>query len=142
MTAPKQNKVIFYRVKDNASKLGWISAKAREAYDHEKRLLIVVPNLQAAHYVDSLLWRMPEESFIPHVVTDMPTIEWVAITLQEQSNVNQATRLLNLCSGPTPLYGQMEEIFEIFDETSADKAALSQQRLRYYQEKGVSVSRN
>ncbi len=102
-------------------------------------MLITVPNLQAAQYVDSLLWRLPEESFVPHVISDTPTSEWIAITMQEQHNVNQAVRLLNLCTTPTALYQHVEEIYDLLDETHSQKLELSQQRLRFYQAKGFTV---
>lgn len=138
-TPLKLAKAVFFRVKNNTDKIHLICMKAQEAYMQEKRLLIAVPNLQAAQYIDALLWRMPEESFIPHAIIDFPTSEWIAITQQDQCNVNQAPRLLNLCLTPTPLYGQVEEIFEILDETHPEKAELSQKRLRFYEEKGLFI---
>lgn len=134
-------KITFYQIKDNAAKIQLICAKAHEAFQHEKRLLITVPNLQAAQYVDALLWRIPEESFIPHVITDFSTPEWIAITLQDKQNVNQATCLLNLCTELPALYQQMEEIYEIYDETHPQKVACSKQRLDQYQAYGLVIKR-
>lgn len=132
-------KVIFYRVKDNSSKIQLICTKAQEAFQQEKRLLITVPNLQSAQYIESLLWRLPEDSFLPHVIADFPTTEWIAITLQEEHNVNQATRLLNLCSTVSPLYQQVDEVYELYDETHPQKIEFSQQRLNHYQTKNIQV---
>lgn len=126
-------------MKDNSAKIHLICTKAQEAFKQEKRLLIVVPNFQAAQYIETLLWRNPPESFMPHVIVDTSTVEWIAITMQEEHNVNQAPRLLNLCSIPSPLYSQVEEIYEIYDETLPQKTELSQQRLRYYQDKGLLI---
>jgi DNA polymerase-3 subunit chi len=135
-------KVIFYRVKDNSAKIQLIYTKAQEAFQHEKRLLIAVPNLQAAQYIDALLWKFPEESFMPHVIADAPTAEWIAITMQEQQNINQAARLLNLCPTPSALYQQVEEVYDLLDESHPQKLELSQQRLRLYQAKGLVVYRS
>jgi DNA polymerase III subunit chi len=126
-------------VKNNSSKIHLICHKAQEAFLQEKRLLIAVPSFQAAQYVEALLWRQPAESFMPHIIVDTPTVEWIAITLQEQHNVNQAPRLLNLWTTPSPLYQQVQEVYEIFDETDPQKTELSQQRLRFYQEKKLMV---
>lgn len=134
-----QVKVTFYHVKDNGAKIQLICTKAQEAFYQGKRLLIAVPNLQAAQYIEALLWRSPEESFMPHVIADTPTSEWIAITLQEQHNVNQAARLLNLCPNPSPLYQQVEEVYDLYDETHPQKSELSQQRLRFYQSKGLQI---
>lgn len=116
-----------------------ICAKAQEALQHEKRLLIAVPNLEAAQYVDALLWKTPEESFIPHVITQAATSEWIAITTQQHLNVNQATCLLNLCTPPSLLYQQMDEIYDLYDETHSQKIELSQQRMHFYQTKNLLV---
>lgn len=132
-------KVTFYKVKDNSSKIQLIVNKAQEAYLHEKRLLIVVPNSDAAQYVDSLLWRIPQDSFLPHIISDTPTEEWIAITTQDKHNINQACLLLNLCSTPTTLYQKVEEIFDLIDETHQNKIELSLQRLSFYQAKGLTI---
>ena len=63
-------KVNFYQVKNNSAKILLICAKAQEAIQHEKRLIIAAPNLEAAEYIDALLWNTPAESFIPHIISD------------------------------------------------------------------------
>lgn len=132
-------KVTFYRIKNNAAKIQLICTKTQEAFQHEKRLLISVPNLQAAQYVDTLLWKLPEEGFLPHVIADTATSEWIAITMQDKHNINQASCLLNLCSTPSPLYPHVEEIIEIWDETHPQKMELSQQRFQFYKSKNLLI---
>lgn len=126
-------------MRDNSAKIHLICAKAQEAFKLEKRLLIAVPNLQAAQYIDALLWRTPPESFIPHIISDTPVAEWIAITMQEQHNINQAPCLFNLCPLPSTLYQQVEEVYDLFDETHPQKTESSQQRLHFYQAKGLLV---
>ena len=132
-------KVVFYSVKDNSTKLQFICNKAKEAFQHEKRLLIVVSNLEAAKYVDALLWRFPDDGFIPHVISDVATNEWITITTQEKQNVNQATCLLNLRQAPCSLYHQFEDIYEFYDETHPQKIEFSQKRIQFYQKEGLLV---
>ena len=132
-------KVTFYRVKDNTAKLHLICSKAQEAFLHEKRLLIVVPTFEAAQYIDALLWRYPEEGFIPHSISDTLTSDWIAITTQQNQNVNETTLLFNLCSSISPLYQNLEQIFELFDDTHPQKAELSRQRMQLYQTNGLLV---
>lgn len=116
-----------------------VCAKAQEAIQHEKRLLIAVPNLQAAQYIDTLLWNSPAESFIPHIIAETPTAEWIAITMQESQNINQAVRLFNLCPSPSALYQYVDEIYELYDESHPQKIELSQQRISFYESKGINV---
>jgi len=116
-----------------------ICNKVQEAFKQEKRLLIAVPHLQAAEYIDALLWRTPPESFLPHIIANTPTSEWIAITVQQQQNVNQAARLLNLCPIISPLYRDVQEVYDLFDETHREKMELSKQRLQVYQANGLII---
>lgn len=139
MQSKSVRKVFFYRVKDNGAKIKLISTKAHEAFQTEKRLLIAVPSFEAAQYVDSLLWRTPEESFLPHVISDTKTKEWIAITMQDKENINQSSRLLNLTSSVSSLAYTIEEIFELYDETHPQKKELSEKRVIEYQAKGCQI---
>ena len=76
---------------------------------------------------------------MPHVIADTTTKEWIAITMQNKDNINQAPRLLNLCPLVPVLAHEMEEIYELYDETHPQKKELSEQRLREYQAKGFLV---
>lgn len=132
--------IIFITVRDNATKLHFIGATSLESLQTKNRLLITTPNLQAANYVDLLLWKSPEESFIPHIVSDMPTNEWIVITLQDRINNNRASRLLNLCNNPSPLYSSVHEVYEFYDETHPEKLRVSQEKLRFYESLGPKVT--
>ena len=129
---PNQPQVTFYRVKDNQSKLSIICTQAKEAFNKSKKLLIIAPSFQAAQFIDTLLWRHPAESFLPHVISDTMTNEWIAITIQDQANVNQASVLFNLRSTATPLLNGIQHICEFFDESEehARKNALVFIRLK------------
>jgi DNA polymerase-3 subunit chi len=132
-----QAKVIFFKIKDNREKVQFICAKVEEAYRQEKKLLIMVPTEEAGQYVDSILWKLPENSFIPHVFGKSPTNEWIAITTLAE-NLNQAPRLLNL-TGQASMLQPFEEIYEIFDETSPDKLKASKEKIISYQAKGTNL---
>ena len=139
MMQTKLPKITFYKVRDNSVKVRYISNKVLEALKNEKRLLIAVPNLQAAEYVDKLLWRISPESFVPHVITDVTSSEWIVITLQQEHNVNQASLLINLCANATPLYQSVEAVYEFYDETASEKTSLSDKKMEFYREKGCQV---
>lgn len=132
-----QAKVTFFKIKDNREKVQFICTKAEEAYRQEKKLLILVPTEAAGQYVDSLLWKFPENSFMPHVLTSVPTAQWIAITTLTE-NLNQAPRLLNL-TGQAVTLPHFEEIYEIFDETAPDKLQTSKEKIASYQAKKVHL---
>lgn len=101
-------------------------------------ILIAVPSNEAAHYVDQLLWRLPEDSFLPHQITESATNERVVITTQG-INVNQASVLFNLCPTASVIWPQLTTIYELLDETHSDKLRLSKQRQSDYKAQGLSV---
>lgn len=125
-------------MKDNSAKIRLICARAQEAFNHEKRLLIIVPNFEAAQYVDALLWKMPSESFMPHAIVDTFTSEWIAITMQNERNVNLAPQVLNLSPKPCQLFHEVNYIHDLFDETP-EKIKFSQVKLSYYQCQNLEI---
>jgi len=128
----KNPRLTFYKIKDNSAKIDLIFTKVRESIDHEKRLLILVATKEAGEYIDSLLWKKPLESFYPHVFTQETTTQWIAIT-QQLTNINHASSILNLGIQPVIFFQEFEEIFELDDQTSGEKANYSKERLNYYQ---------
>ncbi len=135
-SSPKTN-VFFTRVRDNRDKIQSICKKAQEALANEKRLLIAVADIQAAQYVDVLLWKEPAESFLPHAIADASTHEWIAITTQNKLNVNQACRLLNLSPLPPPFWALFEEVYEWFDESHMQKKEQSIEKMNYYRSQNL-----
>ncbi len=134
-----KSKIFFYPVKDNQRKLQLICNKAQESIAQEKKLLIAVPNAEAAQFIDTLLWKSPADSFIPHAITQKSSKEWIVITFNNGENLNQAERLLNLCHGLHPTFQQFQEVYELLDESSPDKTNLSRRKLDAYKELGVNV---
>jgi DNA polymerase III subunit chi len=127
----KTPRVIFISVKDNNSKLNVICQTVQNLFIQKKAVLILVPNEEAASYVDQLLWRLPEESFLPHRIAFNPTNEPVVITTKAE-NMNQAHVLFNLCPNASPIYRDFETIYELDDRTHPTKEQLSQQRKAFY----------
>lgn len=132
-------KLHFFRVKDNQAKVGLICDIVQRTSQKNKKLLLHVPNLEAARYIDDLLWNISDVSFIPHAIIQVPSKEWIGITTELSQNLNQAPCLLNLCPQICSIPDQFEEIFELFDETHPQKAASSQLKLDSYRMKGFTV---
>ena len=127
-----QPKVIFFYIQDNASKIHCICDQVQQGSTKGKKILIHVPNEEAAKYVDALLWKMPDTSFLPHVISQKPIKEWIVITHLEQ-NLNQATLLFNLCPSVSPIFHQFEEIYEFYEESYPEKARAAEQKIEIYE---------
>lgn len=130
--SPEQKPLItFLKVWDNRSKIKAVLETVKGLILKKKRSLIAVPNLDAANYLDELLWKEPEESFIPHLIATEPCEEIVVISTIH-SNFNRAEALINLCPEISPISDQFELIFDLEDSTSPEKAKLSAERKAAY----------
>ncbi len=125
------SKVHFITVFDAASKLQAITQTIQEILDNGKRVLIAVPNQEAANFIDKLLWTTPEESFSPHAVVNGPSQELVAIAISPV-NFNKAQVLINLNPQISPISSEFEAIYDLYDKTHPSKETLSQQRQEAY----------
>lgn len=130
--------IVFLRVTDNGSKTARICAIVQQHFEHGDRVLITVTNDEVAGYVDQLLWKLPEESFLPHQIVRGPSEERIAITTGKE-NYNKAKVLLNLCPEASPISSQFEMVYELLDETHPDKLRMSQQRQKDYQASGYNI---
>lgn len=124
--------VIFIQVESNAEKVASLCQIVQKYFSSEEKVLIFVSSSQAANYVDQLLWKYPEESFLPHQVAESKTQERVAITTQS-INVNEASILLNLSGVLCPIYSQFQKVYELMDKTDKEKLQLSKKRYEAYQ---------
>ena len=89
-------------------------------------------------FVDELLWKSPQVSFLPHIATDEPTSELIAITRSKQ-NVNGAKIAFNLCSTPLLIEGPFRIIYDFEDLTSPSKQQLSALRFDAYKKAGFLI---
>lgn len=138
MTPSSLAKVYFLRVTDNASKLYKLCTLIHAHFAKNDRMLIYVTTNEAALYLDQLLWKMPEESFMPHAIASSATKEPIVITTSA-ANINQATTLINLSPSIAQNFNSIHLIYELLDLTSKEKEAVSQTKKTLYQTAGHLV---
>ncbi|HSX10255.1 MAG TPA: DNA polymerase III subunit chi [Chlamydiales bacterium] len=138
MTHSSNTRVVFFQVRDNASKLKRIAEVAHTHFERKEPLLILVDDDRSAQFVDELLWKMPETSFLPHVATDDTTTDWVAIA-KAKKNVNSAHIAFNLCPTPLLIEGPFRIIYEFEDLTTPNKKNLSSLRFDAYKSSGYLI---
>lgn len=138
MTVQNSQKIFFLRVVDNTAKLQRLCHIVQDVFLSKENLLIIVPSDEVAAYIDQLLWRLPEESFLPHVIANGPIKERVVITTAA-SNLNQADTLLNLCPTIPANAKDFQTIYELLDLTHPTKEDLSRKRIEAYQAAGSQV---
>lgn len=126
-------RVIFFQVKDVKTKIQKIIHIAHFHFSKKEHLLLSVQDPAALKFLDELLWKEPEESFLPHSISEGPTSDLIVLTMQKK-NINRSKFLFNLCPTPLLFDTEVKFIYELEDATSPNKHLLSQQRLQAYKE--------
>lgn len=122
--------LILLHVKDPAAKLQKICATALQHFSQREPLWILVPDKNAQEFVDSLLWRLPEESFLPHGgPTDL-------ITISTQKPID-TPHVFNLLS--SPFLEGAKTIYDFEDLTTVEKRENSKKKYYAYRDAGFSI---
>ncbi len=129
--------IIFLPIKTNQQKIKCICHYAQKHFDAQDSLCIMAPTQQAVQYLDDLLWKFPENSFLPHAIAHVKCQEKIIISTICQ-NLNDAKVLMNLCTEPCPIVEQFELIYELYDETQLEKFDQAKHRFKFYAEKGFN----
>lgn len=133
------SRITFLKVSTNQEKLVTLTKIVERHFDMGHKVLVFTPNAQVATYMDQLLWRLPEESFIPHKIANETCHDAIVIT-NSHENLNQAGVLINLCPSCHPSYHDFNTVYELYDQTHPEKEALSKQRQAHYSESNSKIS--
>jgi DNA polymerase IIIc chi subunit len=123
--------IIFLIAKETSFKLLKICEIAKLLIEKKEPLLILVPDTAALHFVSDLLWRHPEEAFLPHP-TSLLSIATEA--LEDGHN------LFNLRPTAYTEKFLFKTIYEFEDYTSSERLQLSKVRYQSYRDLGLAIS--
>ena len=123
--------VLFFPVKETKAKLLKICEIANLHVQKKEKLIILVPDQIAFEFVDELLWKLPEEGFLPHPNT------FLSIQLEATEG---ASSLFNLTPVAFLQKDYFKKIYEFEDYTSSEKLQLSKQRYQMYRNAGYPIS--
>ncbi len=133
----KHIKSTFFQVKSLQEKLDRITIIAKEYFEKKSHLLIRVPNKEALEYINELLWKYPQDSFLPHVVKDTPCDDFITIC-ESDRNPNKASSIFNLTNDAISS-SSFNKIYELEDTSSTQKNILAQKKYRRYKEMGFTI---
>lgn len=130
-------KIVFITIQNPQEKLKSILKVSYKHFEKKEPLLFFAPNDKAKEYIDTLLWKEPLGSFLPHIATDRPTEELIAITCQPV-NPNKSRAVFNLTAHPIENSNHsFTTIYEFDDRTQPD---VSKSRYKAYKEKGYQIT--
>jgi DNA polymerase IIIc chi subunit len=126
--------VVFFSIKNAEEKLLKLVGAAHFHFSKKEKLLFFVKDELTENFVDDLLWKAPEESFLPHQIG--PTSDYISIskTLPEIL----PSFVFNLTTEPL-INLSCRRIYELEDLTSPQKKELSQKKIYSYREKGFLI---
>jgi len=134
-----KSKVVFFQIKDAKTKLIKIIQTAMHHFEKKEKLLIQVSDEASLSYVDELLWRVPIEGFLPHVVSNRPIDDFIVIT-KMQENLNKSSYLFNLSQDIIDLDTSYKIIYDFDDLTSPKKLEKSKKRFEIYRQAGLKIT--
>lgn len=131
--------VKFLRVSSNTQKIEKLLSVIENHFAKTEKILIVVPNQEAADFLDQLLWKNPIESFLPHTISNQDSQDPIVITTLIK-NINSAVIIINLHQDPAfSLNENSRCIYELLDEMHPEKKAFSLDKYKMYESRGYAV---
>lgn len=130
--------IIFLQTPTRESKLKRVFDAVKFYFLKEMRVLILVPNEEAARLIDQTLWQHNPEEFLPHSVSHGTVDDRITITTKAE-NVNQAVVLINLGASIPSIYSSFSTVLELLDATHPVKQQQSLERLEHYRKAGLQV---
>jgi DNA polymerase-3 subunit chi len=132
-------KIYFTTTKTPKEKVIFLTKTAHHFFHKKKRLILFTHDFKTAEYVDNLLWSDPQESFLPHYLSRTVIDEQIVIT-HENTNLNHALAAFNLTTAPLDCrLLKLQEVFEIEDLTSKERAEQFKKKLQIYKNNGYAV---
>ena len=133
-----KNRVIFFQIKNVKAKLIKLVQTAMHHFEKKEKLLIQVSDEASLNYVDELLWKVPIEGFLPHVVSEKSVDDFIVIT-KTQENLNKSPYLFNLSQEIIDLDTSYKIIYDFDDYTSSKKQEKSKKRFEVYRQAGFKI---
>ena len=133
-----KNRVIFFQIKNVKAKLIKLVQTAMHHFEKKEKLLIQVSDEASLNYVDELLWKVPIEGFLPHIVSEKSVDDFIVIT-KTQGNLNKSPYLFNLSQEIIDLDISYKIIYDFDDYTSPKKQEKSKKRFEIYRQAGLKI---
>ena len=131
--------VIFVQVKDNPSKLMKICEVALIHFERKDPLFFLTSDIKAQEFIDALLWRLPEDGFLPHG-TDLGPKREIITLCHEKTKIVGTSSVFNLCPEALLAKGPLKLIYELEDSTTPEKKMSSEHKYHSYRDSGHPIA--
>lgn len=140
MQKNREIRVTFFPIKTAREKKEILVTKAAEYFENHIPLLFCLPSEEAMHYLDSLLWSYPKESFLPHeIASSSSSQELLVLTTQKEISPNNARSLFYLRQDSAPNTPHLfSQVYQFENLSSSEKTKDSPYQV--YKERGWSIT--
>jgi DNA polymerase III subunit chi len=138
MNPSSSTRVVLFQIRKSFEKLKSLINTAELHFNQKESFIIFAEDKKAAEYVDELLWKSPQTSFLPHILSDIETNEYIVIN-HSKNNVNKARFAFNLSPTPLLVQGPFKIIYDFEDLTSPSKKQFSEIRFDSYKKSGYLI---
>lgn len=121
-------------------KIHYACRLVRKAYAANCRIvLLAAPDDLAT--LDSALWALTDDAFLPHVLAADPLAAQTPIVLTDSDAAELPHHhvLINLTSATPANFARFERLFEVISSDESEKAA-GRERFRFYKQRGYVLS--
>jgi DNA polymerase IIIc chi subunit len=122
--------VTFLPVRNKSEKLETLLRIADRHFRAKEPLLFLVSDKESFEFLDRLLWRSPDRSFLPH-----PS-KLLNIGMEP---IPHTPIIFNLAPSPLGEIPSLRTIYELEDHTSPEKKLASEDKYRAYRDSGLHI---
>ncbi len=124
-------------------KMGYACRLLRKAYQQGAKLLVLVDEADRGA-LDTALWTMAQDAFIPHASTADPSYVWSRSPIQLTARLpveSDATVLVNLGAAVPAGYERYDRVIEVVTGSDLDRQQ-ARERWKYYKSNGIEPQRH
>ncbi len=111
-----------------------------KAYAQGRRVRVLTPDAEATIALDKMLWELPPESFVPHVMLESAHAGVTPIIVDHApTHDGVADVLINLSAEPPSFFARFERVFEIVGQDDVISEA-GRERWKFYKARGYQMT--
>ena len=128
----------FYLLDDDASWLELVCRLVTERYQRGETLFVLAADVSTAEQLDEQLWQQDAASFVPHGLSDEPTVGMAPVEIGVQGPRRSRQLLINLAPHAPAFAGRFAEVID-FVPTDETRKQLARERYKQYRAVGFTL---
>ena len=128
----------FYLLDDDATWTTLVCQLVTERYQRGQTLFVLAADSGMAEALDEQLWQQDAASFVPHGLSDEPTVGMAPVEIGVQGPRRSRQLLINLAPHAPAFAGRFAEVID-FVPTDETRKQLARERYKQYRAVGFTL---